>query len=59
MVKISKLHAGTSNGIKNGGHKCKMQLIMQGIKEKNPLELQYEPELTVVIAPEDTTKQKA
>jgi hypothetical protein len=28
-------------------------------KEKNPLELQYEPELTVVIAPEDTAKQKA
>jgi hypothetical protein len=27
MVNISKLHAGTSYGIKNGGQECKMQGI--------------------------------
>ena len=62
MMNISKLHAGTSHGIKNGGYECKMQGIereiprakCKGSKEKLP----YGQELTVAIAVQRTPLNK-
>jgi hypothetical protein len=56
MVNISKLHAGSSHGIKNGGHECKMQ----GIKrEKSTGITVWAKTDSGDRGPEDAANQKA